>query len=211
MGWFLAVVIIGFLVYAGGRETKWGGLGLLWRVAAWTVGIGVLGFICIVAYSWIQDTRYEKQQAVLNQSQMEADKKQQVWDKFYQDAEQKKKNAVEKVTQDLNEKAQAEKMKKEAAKEAFQIKWGYTDEMLQELSWHRIPTSYDLPTIRTLQGKNMGIGETSYCQIHAGKGCSVYGVNEWGVLWIGQNEKEIVDVIETDEEIHLVWLIDSNF
>lgn len=49
MYFLIAVIIIGFLVYAGGRETKYGGLGLLWRVAVWAAVIGVIGFIIMIS------------------------------------------------------------------------------------------------------------------------------------------------------------------
>lgn len=64
MPWLFAILIVGFLVWAGGRETRWGGLGLLWRVAAWFAGLAVVAVLIGGLYVWQQNNEYVKKQEI---------------------------------------------------------------------------------------------------------------------------------------------------
>lgn len=50
MIYIVVLLIVFFLVWAAGRETRWGGLGLLWRVVAWGSGIFVVGTAILFGY-----------------------------------------------------------------------------------------------------------------------------------------------------------------
>lgn len=61
MFYFIAILFVGFLVWAGGKETKWGGLGLLWRVSAWVAGISFLGLLILGLFIWNNEAKANKQ------------------------------------------------------------------------------------------------------------------------------------------------------
>lgn len=65
--WFLIVLIIGFLVYAGGKETRFGGLGLLWRTAAVLTGLAATGLVGLLLYANYQGTQWKKQSTAISQ------------------------------------------------------------------------------------------------------------------------------------------------
>lgn len=50
MIYIAVLLIIFFLIWAAGRETKYGGLGLLWRITAWVTGVFVVGGVLLFAY-----------------------------------------------------------------------------------------------------------------------------------------------------------------
>lgn len=64
MWWFIGLLMVGFLVYAAGRETRFGGLGLLWRTSAGLTVIGIVIITGFVVNENRQNKKYRERQAI---------------------------------------------------------------------------------------------------------------------------------------------------
>lgn len=62
MAWLIGLLLVGFLVYAGGKETKFGGLGLLWRSAVVLAGCTILLVGGVLIYGYYQNREDKKEQ-----------------------------------------------------------------------------------------------------------------------------------------------------
>jgi hypothetical protein len=98
----------------------------------------------------------------------------------------------------------------EEEKSNFQIKWGYSDTMLKDLSWEVFETAQGR-WIKTLNNEQKTVSPTNYCFIHNSRGCSFYGNDSNGMIILAKDEADALKTFINTKSDDLVRLIASNY